>query len=167
MGRRLQRKLVKTGNYLKKRAAARQNIFAEAAALRVCLKMKMEKLQHLHTAVLTNLQHTTGAFAKYAVQRGFIISYGLIFHEGLDGSGEAAAVDAADAIFPKDRVADRQGHGHVLVGDIMVGVYILEIFERGISGSLYVRQEGVEILCLQSGDFLLYPHVLGDEVDGT
>ena len=103
-------------------------------------------LQNLHSAVLPDHQYAAGTLAEYAVQSSLVFCYCLIFHKGLDSSGKAAAVYTADAVAAENGVADCQGHRYVLVGNVVVGVYVLEIFEGGIAGGLYSSQERLSLI---------------------
>ena len=86
--------------------------------------------------------------------------------KGLDGAGEAAAVDPAGAPAVQGPLGHRQGHGHGLLLDRPGGGDVLEQLPGGAARLLHQGQEGVHVAPLQGVGLLLRPPVVGKEVEG-
>ncbi len=75
-----------------------------------------------------------GSFSKYCIQCFSVLFYKIILHKCLNGSGKSASMHTAYSMVSEYIFADCKGNGYCLVLHVTVSIYILKIFERGISG---------------------------------
>ena len=91
----------------------------------------------MDSAMLTYLQHMAGSFSKHLIHSFSVFFYKAVLYKDLNGSCEAASMNTADTVAAKDAFADAQSNGHGLFLYVSVGINILQIFKRGISGCFH------------------------------
>src|SRR5699024_2977211 len=109
----------------------------------------------------------TGTLSKYMLHSLFIHADNIIWNKCLDGSRKSASVHTADSPVTKSYITDCQSDGNTLILQIMSGIYILKIFERGISGRFYQFFKHFEISCFQRFHFLIDSLILFKQMHGT
>ena len=87
-------------------------------------------------------------------------------HEGLDGSGKAAAMDPVSALALEIVLAQGKTQGNVLMLGVTGGDDILQIHIGGVAALLDQLQEALEIALPQRRHLLGHPGVLLIEVNG-
>ena len=95
------------------------------------------------------MKQMAASCTKQVLHGLLITGDGSVADIGLDGSRKAAAVYPANAIIPQHGLAHRKGDGNILVLDILIGVYVLQILERGCAGLFHKVQKPLEILLFQ------------------
>ena len=121
----------------------------------------------LHAALGTDGQHMAGTLAQGCVHAGHKLFQNVHGNEGLDGAGEAAAVDTVSAPAVKVMLSQTQGHGHILMQLVACGNHVLQVHPAGAAALLDQLQEALEIALFQRCHLLGHPGVLLVEVDAA
>ena len=122
---------------------------------------------HRHAALGADGQDVACALAEGGVDAGLELVEDIIGNEGLNGAGEAAAVDAVCAPALEVVLTQAQSNGHGLLLDVTGRDDVLQVHPGGVAGLLGQLQEALKVTGFQGCHLLDHPAVLVILVDGA